>query len=277
MNDDKYTYPGSGGVLINRLGIRDATRLDEAMNFAASTAWADLDRQGPPEHPNMDYLASIHRRMFAPLLDWAGQVRDVDTGAVGAGITYARPAYIHDNLTELFSRLAETDYLRGLPRDEFADQLGAQWGTLSAIHPFRDGNTRSQSAYVSALAARAGYRIDWAAIDVDHLRQTRLAAVTGRDHGLRNYLRTHIRDNPATAPETTREEGTPPAATQQPTKGPLRTSGSAADRQELVRQQMLRAHRERLAGRSPKQRPTIGRRDDDPPRPPGPAQRGPRQ
>jgi hypothetical protein len=30
--DDKYTYPGSGGVLVNRFGIRDAARLDQLVN-----------------------------------------------------------------------------------------------------------------------------------------------------------------------------------------------------------------------------------------------------
>ncbi len=34
--DDKYTYPGSGGVLINAAGIRDHAELDEAMNDVAS-------------------------------------------------------------------------------------------------------------------------------------------------------------------------------------------------------------------------------------------------
>ncbi|RDV43225.1 cell filamentation protein, partial [Leifsonia sp. ku-ls] len=29
--DDKYTYPDSGGVLVNSKGIRNAARLDAAM------------------------------------------------------------------------------------------------------------------------------------------------------------------------------------------------------------------------------------------------------
>ncbi|HKU10789.1 MAG TPA: hypothetical protein VJQ61_06120 [Sinomonas sp.] len=34
--DDKYTYPGSGGVLVNHPGIRDARLLDEALNDYAT-------------------------------------------------------------------------------------------------------------------------------------------------------------------------------------------------------------------------------------------------
>lgn len=33
--DDKYTYPGSGGVLVNNYNIRDAEQLDKAVNAVA--------------------------------------------------------------------------------------------------------------------------------------------------------------------------------------------------------------------------------------------------
>lgn len=62
----------------------------------------------------------------------------------------------------------------------------------SAIHPFRDGNTRSQSAYISAIAERAGHPIAWTAIDVPTLRNLRLVAVAGRHEPLAAYLRDHL-------------------------------------------------------------------------------------
>lgn len=40
--DDKYTYPDSGGVLINAAGIRDQRRLDEAMNGVVSITMAEV-------------------------------------------------------------------------------------------------------------------------------------------------------------------------------------------------------------------------------------------
>lgn len=92
----------------------------------------------------------------------------------------------------MFSRLEGEDYLRGLDPDDFAHRLGERWGDLSAIHPFRDGNTRSQSAWVSMVALRAGHRIDWRRIDVDSLRDLRLHAVAGRPAPLGRYLRKHV-------------------------------------------------------------------------------------
>jgi cell filamentation protein len=187
--DDKYTYPGSGGVLVNSLGIRDAARLDAAMNDYASFAMAEMYAQAIPERPGSDYLIEIHERMFnriAPGI--AGRIRDVDAQATGTGIPYCRPEYIEENLGALFRKLDREDYLSGLGEREFAERLADRWGELSAIHPFRDGNTRSQSTYVTMIAERAGHPIDWDRIDVDTLRTLRLNAVAGQDKPLAEYL-----------------------------------------------------------------------------------------
>lgn len=190
--DDKYTIPGSGGLLRNRRGITDPDEFDRALNLYASSAWALLIVEDVPEPPGWAYLQAIHRRMFSPLLEWAGEIRDVDVAAGNTSIAYCRPEFIRANLEALFDRLADEDYLRGLDRESFAFALAERWGELSAIHPFRDGNTRSQSFYVTALAARAEYQIDWAGTDVDELRARRLRAVAGNERPLGEYLLTHL-------------------------------------------------------------------------------------
>jgi len=187
--DDKYTYPGSGGVLVNLLGTRDSQRLDQALNDHASLAWAEIQAERPAGL-DFDYLSSIHRRMFGAVLAWAGQIRDVDAQAVGANIPYARPEFIRPSLDELFARLASEDFLCGLDRASFVRRLANTWADLTAIHPFRDGNTRSQSAYVSRLAERAEHPIYWSRVDVATLRRFRLAGVTGDEAPLAQYLDT---------------------------------------------------------------------------------------
>lgn len=194
--DDKYTYPGSGGVLVNAAGIRDQRQLDEAMNDVASITMAEVRAERVPDRPDYEYLQSIHERMFGDLVPGiAGRIRDVDVQATGTGIPYCRPEYIDANLSTLFRKLEREDYLTGLDANTFADRLADRWGELSAIHPYRDGNTRSQSTYVSAIAERAGHPIDWERVDVDELRTARLHAVAGNDRPLAEYLRTHLVEN----------------------------------------------------------------------------------
>ena len=192
--DDKYTYPDSDGVLVNRFGIVDAVELDRVLNSYATVEWAELSLAAPPPVFDFAYLRSIHQRLFRQVLPFAGQIRDVDAQAVGAGVPYCRPAYIATAADHLFTTLATANYLQGLSRPEFAEQLAEHWGELTAIHPFRDGNTRSQSAYISMLCAAAGHPIVWSGIDVDTLRTLRLRAVTTSCDDLAYYLLEQIGD-----------------------------------------------------------------------------------
>ena len=191
-HDDRYTIPGSGGVLRNKRGITDPEELDRQLNAYASPAWTFLMRKGVPEPPGFEYLREIHRQMFSPLLDWAGELRDVEVIAGNTSIVYCRAQFIGPSLESFFEKLAAEDYLCGLNPERFAFTLADRWGELSAIHPFRDGNTRSQSFYVTALAARAGYDIAWESIDVDELRTRRLRAVVGDEKPLGEYLLAHL-------------------------------------------------------------------------------------
>lgn len=79
-----------------------------------------------------------------------------------------------------------------MPRDQFVDRLAYRWGELTALHRMSDGNTRSQSAFVTQLAAAAGYRIDWERVDVDELRNVRLHAVASSERPLADYLRYRV-------------------------------------------------------------------------------------
>ncbi|MDO5492612.1 MAG: Fic family protein [Nesterenkonia sp.] len=189
---ERYTYPDSWGVLRNRRGIRGAQRLDEAMNEFVSLAIAGLVREGPPEVPDFAYLCSIHRRMLGELFDFAGELRTVGAKATGTAVTYCPPDQIRDRLERLFAELAEEDHLRGLGSEDFAEALALRWGDLSDIHPFHDGNTRSQSVFVTMLAWRAGYQLRWEDVDVDSLRRCRLRAITGDCTSLRVFLASHL-------------------------------------------------------------------------------------
>lgn len=187
--DDKYTYPGSGGVLVNHLGIRDAALLDRALNDHASIEWAQLGREPLPERFDVAELQRIHLRLFHAVYPFAGQLRDVDAQATGTGIPYSRPEFIPAQARTIDEALRRDDYLRGMPRDQFVDRLAYHWGELTALHPMRDGNTRSQSTFVTQLAASAGYRIDWERVDIDELRTVRLHAVASSERPLADYLR----------------------------------------------------------------------------------------
>ncbi len=87
---DRYTLPGSGGVLRNQLGLRSAVELDEALNDHATLEWAGLLQEPTPARLDFAYLSYIHRRLFGRVLGdetvgyWAGEVRS-NAAPMGAG------------------------------------------------------------------------------------------------------------------------------------------------------------------------------------------------
>lgn len=197
LGDDKYTYPNSGGVLRNLLDIRNAEELDEATNAYVSIEWADMLRAPIPGPFDFDFLQDVHRRFFCKVFDWAGSVRDVELLAAGTGRAYCQSVDLAPRLGEAFAKLASSNYLCGLDGIEFAKALAAMWADLTFIHPFRDGNTRSQTFFVSRLAEAAGHPIAWERVDVDALRLQRLAAVQGHPEALAFFLEDHLVDPPS--------------------------------------------------------------------------------
>lgn len=58
------------------------------------------------------------------------------------------------------------------------------WGEVTAIHPFRDVNTRSQFMFFNQLAAEAGWVIDWTRVDPHLFAHARTRAITVSEDGI---------------------------------------------------------------------------------------------
>jgi cell filamentation protein len=152
----------SSGVLRNILGITDATELAQAEADFTTLRIAQLHRMPLPGSYDLAHLQAFHRHIFGDLYDWAGELRSV---SIGRGTLFCLPEHIAADGDELFAWLARTDLLRGLDRDAFVDDLTELLSDLNALHPFRDGNGRTQRAFVAQLAREAGHAVRWSAMD----------------------------------------------------------------------------------------------------------------
>lgn len=184
---DRYTYPGSE-VLANKLGIRDPQELARVEQGLAEIGLIELRHRPLPGSFDLAHLGRIHIRLVGDLYDWAGQIRTVDTQALGTGVPYCRPDFIPPFAQEIFGGIDADNQLRGMNQETFTARLAHHWGELTALHPFRDGNTRSQSAFIDQLAREAGYRISWQDLDLDRLKTARIKAVASTSEDLRKVL-----------------------------------------------------------------------------------------
>jgi cell filamentation protein len=88
----------------------------------------------------------------------------------------------------VFSALAKEQHLRGLPRTRFVDRLTHYLAEVNAIHPFREGNGRTQRAFFDQLSRDAGWPIDWSSLNRDRNTAASIASLRGDNRPLRALL-----------------------------------------------------------------------------------------
>lgn len=84
----------------------------------------------------------------------------------------------------LFSDLRSRNRLRGLPAAAFAAAAGSCLATLNAIHPFREGNGRTQTISLALLADHAGHPLSFEKFSPESFLSAMVASFTGQEEPL---------------------------------------------------------------------------------------------
>jgi cell filamentation protein len=179
------------GVLRNKLGLTTTGELETAEREITHAALIFLRESPVPPTYDLRHLCAIHRRIFGDLYDWAGQLRTV---AIAKGTWFCLPQYIESAAAETFRSLHRENLLRGLPRDAFTERLTYYLGEVNAVHPFREGNGRSQRAIFGQLAGDAGFILDWQHLDADRNIAASAAIMRGDPSLMRKMLDELIRE-----------------------------------------------------------------------------------
>lgn len=169
--DNQYCYPQSD-VLINKLGIVEQAALD-AEEIALTQARVE---QYVPDFDDISLtgLRSIHRYLFQDIYDWAGELRSVD---ISKGNTrFANVNRIEPEAKKLFQQLKQENFLVGLPREQFVASLAHYYCEFNVLHPFRDGNGRSQRLMFEVISINAGFAIRWQPIERQEWINANIAA-----------------------------------------------------------------------------------------------------
>ena len=105
---------------------------------------------------DLKHLQSIHKYIFQDLYIWAGEIRTVD---IAKDNMFCKAIFIEDQAKEIFLNLKKEKYLLGLDKKTFAKRLAFYFSEINALHPFREGNGRSQREFIRSLALKNGYLI----------------------------------------------------------------------------------------------------------------------
>jgi len=158
-----YTYPNSS-VLLNRFDLQDARELETIERKITYTQLGLLSLQVIGRF-DVGHLKRIHYQLFHELYEWAGQFRNVDMGKDRT--LFCRAAFLDQEAHRILGRMATWAFQPISHAEQMAQRGGELLADLNMLHPFRDGNGRTQREFVRQWARFHGFRLDYQRLDAD--------------------------------------------------------------------------------------------------------------
>jgi cell filamentation protein len=152
---DPYLNPDTG-ILENIPGLETQDELDrfEEILFQANFEEAALYVKNLA-YFNLDAWKVIHQICFSDVYNWAGETRTV---RISKGTTvFAYPEHIESESNRIF---VELDRLLGT-EELTLDKAAELFADINVLHPFREGNGRTQRILYSDVLRRIGYLVDY--------------------------------------------------------------------------------------------------------------------
>jgi len=174
------------GVLKNLLGIQDQALLEASEADLVSIRSLELAISPIRGSFDLAHLRRIHWHLFRDVYVWAGELRTVDISK--GDNRFAHHAFVGSAARPIFEKLAAEDYLAWLDAGAFCARAAYYLGELNALHPFREGNGRTQREFVQLLARRQGYCFVWKMASREEMLKASIASFRGDLAGLLGIL-----------------------------------------------------------------------------------------
>ena len=162
--------------------LADAGR--DAADLVGKTAFrrlSELESSRPLTVFTRETLLTTHAYLCGDVYPWAGTIR---TGEVGAmGLAMCRAAYVDQELDRLFRRIEQSPP-SATDREAALNTVAEHWGELTIIHPFLDGNSRTQRYFFDHMLRHAGWSLDWRRIAATEVHAARYVAAATLDSSL---------------------------------------------------------------------------------------------
>lgn len=190
-NGDPYVVPDTG-VLRNLAGLQDATLLEEYEGEMSIMRQFELSLDPLPADFDLSHLKAIHRFLFQDVYFWAGEVRTVDISKGSS--RFGSHLHVESYLGKLFDQLvlerkAWADFPAAV---DWADRFAHYMGEINAVHPFREGNGRTQRLFISQLAEEHGVEIRWDRMTAGQILTASIASFNGDTAPLKKLIASHL-------------------------------------------------------------------------------------
>lgn len=113
------------------------------------------------------------------------------------GTIFAEVENIENLMLNCFKRLNDKNLFQGLNFDDFIDEFVDFYCVTNMIHPFREGNGRTQRVFLTQLINENGYDIDFFEIDTDELMIATIQSANGVTDYLKDIFKYAIKNKTA--------------------------------------------------------------------------------
>lgn len=159
---DPYIYKDCD-VLINKASIKDKDKLDEFENRMTNLAVVLILKE-PLIIDSSNDIFTIHQKLFENVYDWAGMPREIDICKEepilkGRSVEYALHQQIIKELEKVDLNYLKNN-MKSLKKEDFIHVFTRMIAEIWKIHPFREGNTRTVSAFALLFLKQYGYDLN---------------------------------------------------------------------------------------------------------------------
>lgn len=164
---DPYLDPRTG-ILRNNVDASTQAELDRAeADLVGARALQLVDAPIAGAY-DLAHLCAIHRHLFADVYPFAGELRTVNIYKLNDPGSHFFPIERFRTGAEfVFGEIRADNYLRGRDQTQFVRGLARHFDAVNHLHPFREGNGRTQRVFFAQLAFDAGYVVDYTRIGPD--------------------------------------------------------------------------------------------------------------
>ena len=163
---DDLCYPDTS-TLINKFDIHDEKELQKLETVITFVQSAELEKKPLNGKFDFTHYKAVHKFLFSEIYDWAGEIRAVNISKKGT--FFCLFEQINERADLIFGRLKKMNYFKNLNRNKFVSEIVDFYEITNGLHPFREGNGRTQRSFLTMLIRFAGYDIDFSEIDGDLL------------------------------------------------------------------------------------------------------------
>ena len=182
-NPDPYCYPDSS-VLKNKAALTTEAELEE---FETAMTFARSEEPLPRGRLSASHYRATHHHLFQDIYVWAGKDRSVRLSKGDS--TFCYPEHIGAEMTRVFAWLKQQHFLRGQSLPDFARNAAHFLAELNAIHPFREGNGRTQLTFLALLADRAAHPLNLDKLDPLATLDAMIRSFQGNEKPLASLIR----------------------------------------------------------------------------------------